>query len=184
VSQLSYIVLGAALATSAGVIGGAMHIAIHAVGKITLFFCAGAIMVATHKTEISQMDGLGRRMPFTMFAFFIGSLSIIGLPPFGGVWSKWFLVLGAAQSEHYFFIGVLMVSSLLSIAYLMPVVARAFLFPPKGAGEQESGIREAPVLCVVPLCATAIGCLLMFFYASDLYEMLVPITEITKTMGK
>ena len=87
VSQLAYIVLGAALATAASVQGGAMHIVMHAVGKITLFMCAGAIYVAHHKTQISDLDGIGRKMPFTMFAFFIASLSIIGLPPFGGVWS-------------------------------------------------------------------------------------------------
>ncbi len=84
VSQLSYITVGALLANSAGALGGAMHIGMHAFGKITLFFCAGAIMVASHKTEISDMHGLGRRMPVTMAAFFIGSLSIIGLPPGGG----------------------------------------------------------------------------------------------------
>jgi multicomponent Na+:H+ antiporter subunit D len=78
-----------------------MHIAMHAFGKITLFFCAGAIMVAAHKTEISQMRGLGRQMPFTMVAFFIGSLSIIGLPPTGGTWSKWYLMIGAVDTERW-----------------------------------------------------------------------------------
>ena len=81
VSQLSYIVLGAMLASGIGAVGGAMHIAMHAFGKITLFFCAGAIMVASHKTEISQMKGLGRKMPITFACFLIGALSIIGLPP-------------------------------------------------------------------------------------------------------
>ncbi len=99
ISQLSYIVLGAALATTAGVMGGGMHIVMHAVGKITLFFCAGAIMVGAHKTEVSELDGLGRRMPFTFGAFLLGSLSVIGLPPMGGSWSKWFLMLGAAEAE-------------------------------------------------------------------------------------
>ena len=98
VSQLSYIVLAAALATQASIIGGGMHIVMHAAGKITLFFCAGAIYVAHHKTEISQLDGLGRKMPFTFAAFLIGSLSIIGLPPFGGVWSKWVISVGALAS--------------------------------------------------------------------------------------
>ena len=67
-----------------------MHIAMHAFGKITLFFCAGAVYVALHKTEISTMNGIGRQMPFTMAAFLIGALSIIGLPPCGGAWSKWY----------------------------------------------------------------------------------------------
>jgi hypothetical protein len=94
ISQLSYITLGIALATSMGVLGGGMHIAMHAVGKITLFMCAGSIYVATHKTNISQMTGLGRTMPITFFAFFIGAMSIIGLPPLAGSWSKWLLIVG------------------------------------------------------------------------------------------
>jgi multicomponent Na+:H+ antiporter subunit D len=73
VSQLGYITIGALLATSAGILGGAMHIAMHAFGKITLFFCAGAIMLAAHKTEISEMKGLGKQMPITMIAFFIAT---------------------------------------------------------------------------------------------------------------
>jgi multicomponent Na+:H+ antiporter subunit D len=185
ISQLAYITLGAALATSMGVIGAGMHIAMHAVGKITLFFCAGALMVGAHKTEISDMDGIGRTMPFTMGAFFIGSMSIIGLPPMGGAWSKWYLALGAAQGHHWIFIAVLMASSLLSIGYLMPVVGRAFFFAPKpaahghgddhGHGAPTEGIHEAPILCVIPLCMTAFGCLLLFFFSSDLQALLAPI---------
>ncbi|HMQ23756.1 MAG TPA: proton-conducting transporter membrane subunit, partial [Planctomycetota bacterium] len=98
ISQLAYIVLGAALATPAAIIGSGMHIAMHAAAKITLFFCAGAIMVATHKTDVSQMRGLGRRMPVTFGAFFVASLSIIGLPPTGGSWSKFFLAMGAVDA--------------------------------------------------------------------------------------
>ncbi len=185
VSQLAYIVLGGALATAAGVLGGGMHIAMHAMGKITLFFCAGAIFVASHKKNISEMDGIGRVMPFTMAAFLVGSMSIIGLPPMGGTWSKWYLALGAAEGHNAVFVGVLMASSLLSVAYLMPVVGRAFLFPPKDpdeAGESPSSavaqggfaatIREAPLLCVVPLCATALGCVALFFYAPAIYDLL------------
>ncbi len=176
ISQLSYIVFGAALANTWGVIGGSMHIAMHAFGKITLFFCAGAILVALHKTEISDMDGIGKTMPVTMFAFFIGSLSIIGLPPFGGSWSKWYLALGAAEAHQFVFVAVLMISSLLSIAYLMPIVARAFFLAPSTA-PANSSIREAPMFCVVPLCMTAAGCLVLFFFADDIYRLLEPIAQ-------
>ncbi len=176
ISQLSYIVLGAALASPAAVLGGSLHIAMHAMGKITLFFCAGAIYVGAHKTEVSQMHGLGRRMPFTMLAFFVGSLSVIGLPPLGGSWSKWFLALGAAEAEHQVMLWVLMASSLLSIAYLMPVVGRAFFSPPPaGDGEHRGG--EAPLLCVLPPVATALGCIVLFFYASDIYHFLTGMIE-------
>ncbi len=172
VSQLSYIVLGAALATSSSIVGAGLHIAMHAMGKITLFFCAGAIDVATHKKSVSELDGIGRSMPFTMGAFLLGSLSIIGIPPFGGAWSKWYLVLGAAEGEQLVFIGVLMLSSLLSIGYLMPIVARAFFSPPRESVEHPAGIQEAPLLCVVPLCLTAIGSLALFFTAPQIYALL------------
>jgi multicomponent Na+:H+ antiporter subunit D len=174
VSQLAYVVLGAALLVPMGVVGGAMHIAMHAFGKITLFFCAGAIYVASGKTEISDMDGIGRVMPVTLFAFLIGSLSVIGLPPFGGSWSKYFLAMGAVDSGHLVFVAVFMISSLLNIAYLLPIVARGFFASPK----QDSGfagIREAPVFCVIPLCITAAGCLLLFVFADKLYALLAPI---------
>ena len=175
VSQLSYVVLGAALANSWGIVGGSMHIAMHAFGKITLFFCAGAIMVAAHKTEISDMAGIGKTMPVTMFAFFVGSLSVIGLPPLGGSWSKWYLALGAADADRIIFVAVLLISSLLNVAYLMPIVARAFFVAPSRAPSNPSGVREAPAFCVVPLCLTALGCLVLFFCAEEIYRLLAPI---------
>lgn len=180
VSQLSYVVLGAMLATSSGAIGSAMHIAMHAVGKITLFFCAGAIMVATHKTEISQMQGLGRRMPFTFIAFGIAALSIIGLPPLGGAWSKWQLALGAAEAGQVILIAVLMISSLLNVAYLIPIVVRAFLPDPAIDNEKLESkvgwhIEEAPLLCVIPLCVTAFSCIILFFLANSIFTFLQPI---------
>ncbi len=207
VSQLSYIVIGAALATPWAIMGAAMHIAMHAFGKITLFFCAGAIMVATHKTEISQMHGLGRRMPFTMGAFLLGALCVIGIPPFGGFWSKWHLVGGALDAGEMLVVAVLLISTLLNVAYLLPPVLYAFLLPPKpddhdlevghhqhhgeavalhsygGEGhghrdlEKRGGIREAPLFCVVPLCLTALGTIALFFYVEPLFGLLYGIIE-------
>jgi len=174
VSQLSYIVLGAALANYWGVVGGSMHIAMHAFGKITLFFCAGAIYVAAHKTEVSDMRGIGRTMPVTTFAFLLGSISVIGLPPFGGSWSKWFLALGAANARHEWLVVVLMVSSLLNIAYLMPIAARGFFLAPAD-GPARPPIKEAPLFCVVPLCVTAVGGLVLFIFADRLCQWLTPI---------
>jgi multicomponent Na+:H+ antiporter subunit D len=173
VSQLAYIVLGAALATSSSVIGAGMHIAMHAAGKITLFFCAGAIYVAAHKTEISQLDGIGRKMPITMVAFMIGSLSIIGLPPFGGTWSKWYLAVGALEAGYQFVVAVLMISSLLNVAYLMPIVARAFFMAPDGEdGSAKAGIEEAPLPCVLALSFTALLCLLLFIFPDRIESLL------------
>ncbi len=179
VSQLSYIVLGAALATGWSIVGGGLHIVMHAFGKITLFFCAGAINVALHKTEISDMRGIGRQMPFTMLAFLIGTISVIGLPPLGGAWSKWYLILGSLQADQMIFVVVLMISSLLNIAYLLPIPIRAF-FPGSahaaGADVTEhEGRHEAPFLCVAPLMFTAVGCLVLFFYAGPIVRLLAPI---------
>ncbi len=182
VSQLSYIVLGAMLLNASALLGGGLHLAAHALGKITLFFCAGAILVATHKRKVSQMDGIGRRMPWTLGAFALASLSIIGLPPTGGAWSKWHLMVGAAQADQMAFVIVLMLSSLLSAGYLIPIVARAFFRAPgepRAAGAQatETGIREAPLFCVVPLCLTALGTVVLFFFADRVIFLLRPIVQ-------
>ena len=170
VSQLSYIVLGAMLASPLAVIGAAMHIVTHAVGKITLFFCAGAIDVAMHKKNISDMRGIGRAMPFTMGAFFIASLSIIGLPPLAGLWSKWYLALGTLEADELVLLGVLMVSSLLNIAYLLPIPIRAFLSKPAD-GKSINGRQEAPLLSVAAILITALFCVLLFFQAEPLYRL-------------
>ncbi len=178
VGQLSYVIVGAMLANSAAIAGAAMQIAMHAMGKITLFFCAGAIYVAAHKTEISQLDGLGRRMPYTFAAFFIGSVSIIGLPPLGGAWSKWFLLMGSADAGQWILMGLLLLSSLLNIAYLMPIVGRGFFrpLPADEAARLPAGtIEEAPLNCVVPLCLTAAGCVALFLFGDAIYNYLQPI---------
>ncbi len=171
ISQLSYVLMGALMANGLGIIGGGMHIATHAFGKITLFFCAGAIAVASHKTEVSQMRGLGRTMPLTMGAFFVASLSIIGLPPMGGLWSKWFLAMAALEADQVVLVGVLMLSSLLNIAYLLPIPIRGFLSAPQGEAPP-AGIHEAPLTCVTALVLTACGCLALFFYPQPIYRLL------------
>ncbi|MDJ0612869.1 MAG: proton-conducting transporter membrane subunit [Rhizobiaceae bacterium] len=176
VSQLSYITLGMALATSMGVVGGGLHIAMHAFGKITLFMCAGAIYVATHKTNISQMNGLAKAMPVTYGAFLIGALSIIGLPPLGGSWSKWQLMVGAADTGQIIMIGVLMLSSLLNIVYLLGPIAKGFYMSDKDNDAlAANGISEAPFWCVAPPVLTALGCIFLFFYAGDIITFIEPI---------
>ncbi len=171
ISQLSYIILGATLANAAGVIGGSMHIAMHAFGKITLFFCAGAILVATHKSQISEMDGLGHVMPVTMGAFLVASLSIIGLPPLGGLWSKWYLALGTLESGHLLLLGVLMLSSLLNIAYLLPIPIRAF-FKASNGPEEVPQRQEAPKSCLIAIVCTTICSVVLFIYPDPLFDLI------------
>ena len=154
VSQLSYVILGVALLTPAGIQGGIVHIANHAFAKITLFFCAGAIYVATHKKNISEMGGLGRAMPFTFAAFAIAALSMAGVPPVGGFVSKWYLLVGAMNAHQLGIILVLLLSTILNVAYFAPVVVHAFFGKPP-AGESHTAIREAPSAVLVPLLISA-----------------------------
>ena len=161
--------LGATLATEQGVGGSVLHIAMHACGKITLFFCAGAIFVASGKKYVSELRGLGRKMPITMGAFMIGSLSVIGLPPLGGFISKWYLALGALDRGMSWVVVVLLVSSLLNVFYLLPVAVTAFFRDPED--DQDTGMKEAPMACVVPLAITAIGCFVLFFFAEPILQL-------------
>lgn len=160
IGQLSYIVLGVSLLTDHAVAGSMMHIAMHAFGKITLFMCAGAIFVAAGKKYISQLDGIGKKMPFTMTAFAIGAMSVTGLPPTGGMWSKFYLIWGSANADQIALMCIFIFSSLLNGAYFFPIVARAFLKPlPEG---EASGLKEAPLACVAPLTITAVGTVALF----------------------
>ena len=148
-----------------------MHIAMHAFGKITLFFCAGAILVTLHKTKVSELRGIGWQMPITMAAFFIATLSIIGLPPTGGSWSKWFLLNGALEADQLFIVGVLMVSSLLNIAYLLIIPVLAFYPPALEQGATRPAIKEAPLPSLVALSFTALMCVVLFLFPQPLYEL-------------
>ena len=154
VSQLSYVILGVALLTPTGIEGGVVHIANHAFAKITLFFCAGAIYVASHKKNISDMKGLGRIMPWTFAAFAIAALGMIGVPPVGGFVSKWFLLIGAVDARQIGIVVVLLTSTLLNIAYFAPVVYSAFFDKPDNEHAYD-GVKEAAPAMLVPLLITA-----------------------------
>jgi multicomponent Na+:H+ antiporter subunit D len=175
ISQLSCVILGALLATPLGIVGSGMHIVMHAFAKITLFFCAGAILVATHKTRISEMDGLGRHMPLTMAAFFIASLSIVGLPPLGGFWSKWYLALGTLEAQQLLMLGVLLAGSMLSVAYLLPIPMRAFFS--REAADSAGERVQVPPTCVAALLLTAMACVVLFFSPEPVYRLLQLIVQ-------
>jgi len=163
VSQLSYVVLATSLLAPLSVAAAALHIATHAVGKITLFFAAGAIYTASHKSEVSQLDGIGRRMPWTMGAFSIGALSLIGIPPAAGFLSKWLMFQGAAIEGHWMVFAVLGLSTILNAAYFLPIVHAAFLREPR-PGDPAHG--EAPWTMVAAMSVTAAATLVLPFVAS------------------
>jgi multicomponent Na+:H+ antiporter subunit D len=157
IAHLSYIVLGLTLLSASGWTGGLLHIANHAALKITLFFCAGALYVHARLDRVSQLDGIGRRMPVTMGAFGLAALGLAGLPPMGGFVSKWHLVLGGADAGRPAMAAVMLLSGVLTAGYLFPVVARAFLRPLPDGAHPPGGLRgEASPLMVVPLAVTAL----------------------------
>ena len=167
VSQLSYIILGGALLNSSGVLGGVAHITNHAVSKITLFLCAGSIYVSTQRTEISQMSGLANRMPWTMASFALASLSIVGIPLTSGFVSKWYLALGTLESQNPTLLGVILLSSLLSAAYLGPIVYKAY-FEAEPLTHEE--VHEVPWM-VAPLAISAAASFLLGLYPGPVLEL-------------
>mgnify|MGYP001252738476 CR=1 FL=1 len=170
ISQLSYIVLAAAILAPLSIIGAALHIATHALGKITLFCAAGAIYTAAHKTEVSQLAGIGQRMPWTMAAFTVGALSLIGIPPAAGFLSKWFIMSGAADAGQYGALAVLIISTLLNAAYFLPIIYAAF-FRPLSAEDARHPHGEAPLLMVVALMLTTTATLSLFLFSAPLLEL-------------
>ena len=155
VSQLSYVILGVALLTPSGMLGGVLHIANHAFSKITLFFCAGSIFVASGIKKISQLNGIGRKMPITLGAFTIGAFSMIGVPAVAGFTSKWYMALGALEAGSITILLVLLGSTVLNAAYFLPIVFAAFFKEPS-TDESFQKIKEAPLFVVVPLTITAV----------------------------
>jgi multicomponent Na+:H+ antiporter subunit D len=153
VSQLSYIVFGAALLTETGLVGSILHISFHATMKITLFFCAGAIMVNLHKKNISELNGIAKVMPWTMGAFTIASMGLAGLPPVNGFVSKWYLASGALEGGMLVPVIIFVISGLLNVGYFFPIIHRAYF--KKGGPELESHTEASPFM-VVPLVGTAV----------------------------
>lgn len=152
VGQLSYIVLGAALLSPLSIKGAYLHLVAHAVMKITLFMCAGLIIVRTHRSNISEMYGIGKKLPVTMACFTISSLGIAGTPFLVGFVSKWNLALGALQAGKPLYILVWVASALLAAAYLMPVVKMAYFRTDPQEKFRQYGSLSYSML--IPICIT------------------------------
>jgi len=153
ISQLSYVVLAASLATPLAIMGACVHIVAHAFSKITLFFAAGSIYLTAHKVNISDMDGIGKRMPWTMSAFGVGALGMIGIPPTAGFLGKWFILSAAVSIQDYFVLAVLSISTLLNAAYFIPIIYNAFLKNEKQDLSAEHGESPWPIVLAIVLTA-------------------------------
>jgi len=175
VSQLSYIILGVALLTDRGIQGGLIHIVNHGFSKITLFFCAGAIYVASRKKYISEMDGLGKTMPFTFGAFAIASLSMIGAPPVAGFITKWNLLIGSVEAHQLGILLILIASTLLNAAYFAPITYRAF-FGKRPAGEPFQGIKEAPLSMLIPIMIACTVSVLLGIFPNFMLQFVKAVT--------
>ena len=179
ISQLSYIIFGVALLSPMGIQGSMVHILFHGCMKITLFLCAGSILVASGKKNISELGGIGRVMPFTMLAFAVGALGMCGFPPSVGLISKWYLGLGTVENGNFVFLAVLMISSLLDVVYFFPIVYAAF-FGNSGSSKSElqgRRIKEAPWSMVIPLSITALLSVLLAF-PNPVTEMVLRLARI------
>ena len=168
ISQLSYVVMGAMILAPISAVGAALHIVAHAFGKITLFFAAGSIYTAAHKTNVSQLNGIGHRMPWTMGAFTIGALSMIGVPPAVGFISKWYILMGAFEADQMLVIVIIAISTLLNAAYFIPIIYAAFFKEPNPNDEVHG---EAPWPIVIALSLTAAATLLLFLFPEVPYEL-------------
>jgi multicomponent Na+:H+ antiporter subunit D len=175
VSQLSYIIMGVALLTPHAIEGGLIHIVNHAFAKITLFFCAGAIYIAAHKQDISEMGGLGRIMPFTFGAFAVASLSMIGAPPVAGFVSKWYLLVGSMEAHQIGILLILIASTVLNAGYFAPVVYKGF-FGTAPADAGNSGIKEAPLTMLVPLLIAVTVSVLIGIYPNFMMQFVKMVT--------
>lgn len=167
VAQLSYIILGLALLSPSAWSGGLLHIVNHAVMKITLFFCAGAIYVKTQRENVSDLNGIGRQMPLTMGAFALASIGLSGVPPIAGFISKWYLIQGTLETGQVVLAAVLLLSGLLNAGYLFPVFIRAFFTP----SHRFSKYGEASPLMVIPLVLTAVLSLFLGLFPDKIFHL-------------
>lgn len=176
VSQLSYVIIGVTMLTPDAVTGGLAHIAHHAFSKITLFFAAGAIYVATHHKKISLMGGFGRKMPFTFTMFSLAALSMIGMPPVCGFVSKWYLINGAMQAHQVIILCALLGSTILNAGYFTPIIYRAFFMAPSPAVDYDH-CAEAPMTMVIPLTITAVISVLLGFFPQIFFSFINVFTK-------
>lgn len=166
VSQLSYMILAAALFTPKAITAALLHFTAHAFSKITLFFAAGSLYTAATITHKNQMDNIGKVMPITMIAFTIGSLSLIGIPPLAGFISKYYLLEAAFDEKTLFAVAVIIISTLLNAAYFLPVIIRAFW----GKADHQELRQPVPLLMNFAMIITTLAIIIVMIFAERIMQ--------------
>lgn len=174
ISQLGYVILGISLLNKDAFVGGMLHLINHAFIKIVLFFCAGSIYIATGKKNISELRGIGKKMPVTMWCFTIASLSLVGIPPTNGFVSKWYLALGGLESNKALFVVILLISAFLTALYLLPIVVTAFLPEKvqKHADEEVHELKEAPARMTASIVVLTIVVVLLGIFPNPIISFM------------
>ncbi|MDM7955785.1 proton-conducting transporter membrane subunit [Blastomonas sp.] len=172
VSQVSYIVLGVALASPFAVIGGLVHLVHQGLMKITLFFCAGIFDERAGITRVDALDGIGRQMPWTSVCFSIGAIGMVGLPPTAGFITKIYLGIGAMQADAPWVLAVLAVSTLLNAAYFLPLVYRIWFGDAPTPVPAGGGPTERPLGLIAPPVITAFASIAVALLAASSFSPL------------
>ncbi len=175
ISQLGYIMLGLVVFTPNSFVGGMLHMIFHAVIKITLFFCVGAIMHVTRKTSLDEIAGIGKQLPKLMWCFSLCSISLIGIPPTAGYVSKWYLATGSLQYGNVFVPIVLLLSALLTTGYLFPIISTAFFMPLPEKKPHVHSLDKRMLIPIIVLTATVIT---IGFLPNPLIEVLTRISNL------
>lgn len=184
INQLSLIIFGVALLSTEGIEGAMIHIPFHGFMKITLFMCAGAIMVASGKRNISEMAGIGRTMPVTMLAFTVGALGMCGLPPIAGFKTHHLLVAGCEEAggAMTIFPYILLIVAILDVMYFFPIIYTAFFEKSEGGGGSKNKIKEAPLFMLLPIAITATVSIIFFFFP-DMFHILELVETAVRSLG-
>ncbi|RXI37711.1 hypothetical protein DP129_13015 [Clostridium tetani] len=178
ISQLGYILLGILILNGNSFVGGLLHLINHAVIKITLFFCVGTIMYTRGKTDIDEIKGIGKEMPYTMWCFTISSISLIGIPPTNGFVSKWYLAQGGLLEGKVIFPAILLISALLTAMYLLPIITVAFFKKDEQHKHVEKiEIKEAPKNMLVPIILITCITIVLGLYPNPVLNFLFEISK-------
>ncbi len=165
VAQIGYIGVGLAIGSFYGLIGAVLHIINHAFMKGSLFMVIGGVRYRFGEVSISKLGQIGKKMPFTVFTLVVAALAMIGIPPTGGFFSKWYIMLGAMQTEQYIYVAVLVISSLLNAIYFFRVLENVFINPDPGLKELNppTGKLELPLQMLIPIVVFGIAILALGF---------------------